>query len=157
MLLLIIIIIIIIIIIYYYYYLLLLLQTEDGMRLKQRCKQDLKMAKYMMLLITSFIVCWAGHFILSTHFAFDGPMPDHFLADFIKAMSYLNSCLNPFLYGYVSPKFRAAFLGIFHCYRRRAYRGMRLPSRPVPMSSQRTSSTKLDERAPRSPKGETNV
>ena len=75
---------------------------------RNRSKQDLRMAKYMILLIASFLTCWAGHYFISTLFAFTVVRVDPFLLDCIKAMSYLNSSLNPFLYGYVNPKFREA-------------------------------------------------
>ena len=86
------------------------LSRQEGIDLfsRNRSKQDLRMAKYMILLIASFLICWAGHFIISTLFAFTIVHVDPFLLDCIKAMSYLNSSLNPYLYGYVNPKFREA-------------------------------------------------
>ena len=110
-----------------------------------RSKQDLRMAKYMILLIASFLICWLGHFVLSTIFAFRRlPHMSSFLKDCIKAMSYLNSVLNPFLYGYVSPKFRVAFKAILSRGRkpnlRHAWRKMS-PARSA--LSHRTSITKV--------------
>lgn len=85
-------------------------------------------------------------------------MTDPFLSDLIKAMTYLNSCLNPFLYGYVSPKFRAAVVGILRRHGRRlGNSGLGFSqTSPIRPSSQRTSLTKLDEKPPRSLK-ETSV
>lgn len=74
-----------------------------------RRQQDLRMAKYMMLLIAFFVICWAGHFTMGTISAFTKPNVSRFVRACIKGMSYLNSAVNPFLYGYVNPKFRCAF------------------------------------------------
>ena len=114
-----------------------------------RSKQDLRMAKYMILLIASFIVCWAGHFIISTLFAFTKVPANRFLKDCIKALSYLNSSLNPFLYGYVNPKFRVAFKKILrvrgrsnsrHAWEQmRSVRGVLSPATSITKASDRPS------------------
>ncbi|XP_028396441.1 beta-1 adrenergic receptor-like [Dendronephthya gigantea] len=112
-----------------------------------RTKQDIRMAKYMILLIASFLICWAGHFIMGTMYAFTVPKLHPFVKDCLKAMSYLNSAMNPFLYGYVSPKFRVAFKGIFRRRRPKNSRhawGQMSPARGA--ISQKTSTTKLVER-----------
>jgi hypothetical protein len=110
-----------------------------------RSKQDLRMAKYMILLIASFLICWAGHFIMGTIMAFTTlPRVNPFLKDCIKGMSYLNSSLNPFLYGYVSPKFRVAFKGILcKCCRKDSRHAWTQMSPARSTFSRRTSSTKV--------------
>ena len=122
-------------------------QENVGLSLGNRSKQDLRMAKYMILLIASFLVCWAGHFIISTLFAFTIVPLNPFLKDCIKALSYVNSSLNPFLYGYVNPKFRVAFKEILHNRSRRSSRPVWGQMSPVRGSLSRgTSITKVNER-----------
>ena len=126
------------------------LSQEENMDMfaSARSKQDLRMAKYMILIIASFLICWAGHFVMGTIYAFSSGLPlNPFLRDTIKGMTYLNSAANPFLYGYVSPKFRLAFKRMLcHRYRdntRHAW-GQTSPARST--LSHKTSTTKFAER-----------
>ena len=113
---------------------------------RNRSKQDVKMAKYMILVIASFLICWAGHFIMGTLFAFTQPKISSFVKDCIKAMSYLNSAVNPFLYGYVSPKFRVAFKGLLCNRCRKNARHAWRPTSPARSTfSRKTSTTKFAE------------
>ncbi|XP_046841192.1 5-hydroxytryptamine receptor 1A-alpha-like [Xenia sp. Carnegie-2017] len=117
---------------------------------RHRSKQDLKMAKYTLLIIVSFLVCWVGQFSMGTVYAFTTPKVSSFIKDCIKNLSYLNSAINPFLYGYVSPKFRLALKAILRC-RRRLHQPMShtwtqmSPARGI--SSNQTSITKITEKA----------
>ena len=112
-----------------------------------RSKQDLRMAKHMILLIAAFLICWAGHFIMGTLYAFSNTRINPFLRNSIKGMSYLNSAVNPFLYGYVSPKFRSAFKGLLcRRYRENTRHARGQTSSARGAISRKTSTTKFAER-----------
>ncbi|XP_031570927.1 histamine H2 receptor-like [Actinia tenebrosa] len=79
-----------------------------------KLKRDFRMAKQMILVIGSFIVCWFGFFVVNVILALTIPV-DLVVLNIVKVLTYLNSCINPLLFTFISQKFKVAFSQIFHC------------------------------------------
>ena len=94
------------------------LRRSGGMQLKR----DIRSAKQMVLVIGMFILCWVGFFvltlILSTKRSTSSSINPGVL-DFVKSLTYLNSCINPLLFIMVSRTFKKAILDILRCRRPR--------------------------------------
>lgn len=83
-------------------------------------KRDIRSAKQMVLVISVFILCWVGFFvltlILSTRRSTSSTINPAVL-DFLKSLTYLNSCINPLLFTMVSRTFKKAITDILRCQR----------------------------------------
>lgn len=80
-------------------------------------KRDFRSAKQMVLVIGMFILCWVGFFVLTVSLASGKITVDALALHLLKALTYLNSCINPVLFTLVSQKFKKAFVQILHCQR----------------------------------------
>lgn len=86
-------------------------RRRSGMKLKR----DFLMAKQMILVIGSFIVCWFGFFAVVIILASGVKNVGLVVLNIVKVLTYLNSCLNPLLFTFISHKFKIAFTQIIHC------------------------------------------
>ncbi|XP_074636941.1 alpha-1D adrenergic receptor-like [Acropora palmata] len=80
-------------------------------------KRDVRSAKQMVLVISVFILCWVGFFVLTLILSTNKSMRSSVnpeVIDVVKSLTYLNSCINPLLYTVVSRKFKKAITDILH-------------------------------------------
>lgn len=84
-------------------------------RVGMKLKRDFRMAKQMILVIGSFIVCWFGFFAVVILLASGVKRVGPVVLNIVKVLTYLNSCLNPLLFTFISHKFKIAFTQIIHC------------------------------------------
>ena len=80
-------------------------------------KRDVRSAKQMVLVISVFILCWVGFFVLTLMLSAKKSMRfsiNPAVFDVVKSLTYLNSCLNPLLYTVVSRRFKEAISNILH-------------------------------------------
>lgn len=87
------------------------LQRASGAKLKH----DIRTAKQMALVIGLFIICWTGFFVSNLIYATAKTYGSQVSNDVIKALTYLNSGINPILFTFISQKFKRAFKQILHC------------------------------------------
>lgn len=81
-------------------------------------KRDIRSAKQMVLVISVFILCWVGFFVLTLILSTKKSMSSSInpaVLDFLKSLTYLNSCINPLLFTMVSRTFKKAITDILHC------------------------------------------
>ena len=88
----------------------------------KQLKRDIYSAKQMVLVISVFIVCWFGFFLLtlmlSTKKSLTIPIYIRpVVLNILKALTYLNSCINPILFTFVSNKYKKAVSCILRCQR----------------------------------------
>lgn len=98
-------------------------------------KRDIRSAKQMVVVISVFILCWVGFFVLTLILSIKRSMSSTInpaALDFLKSLTYLNSCINPLLFTMVSRTFKKAITDILHCHkpnltraRRQKYLGTR--------------------------------
>lgn len=80
-------------------------------------KRDVRSAKQMVLVISMFILCWVGFFVLILVLSSNKSMRSTInpeVLDVVKSLTYLNSCINPLLYTLVSRKFKKAITDLLH-------------------------------------------
>ena len=80
-------------------------------------KRDVRSAKQMVLVISVFILCWVGFFVLTLILSTKKSMRSSInpaILDVVKSLTYLNSCINPLLYTLVSRRFKKAISDILH-------------------------------------------
>ncbi|KAH8034976.1 hypothetical protein HPB51_003817 [Rhipicephalus microplus] len=86
-------------------------------------KQVIKM---LILVVCLFVLCWAPILILNVLTAFGGVATLNYsylkpLRTCFHLLSYLNSCVNPLVYGFMSRSFRVSFRdALFGCLRQRS-------------------------------------
>lgn len=83
-------------------------------------KRDIRSAKQMVVVISMFILCWVGFFVLTLILSTKRSMSSTInpaVLDFLKALTYLNSCINPLLFTMVSRRFKKAITDILQCQR----------------------------------------
>ncbi|EDO33608.1 predicted protein [Nematostella vectensis] len=78
-------------------------------------KRDFRTARQMIIVIGSFIICWFGFFVVNVVLASRKVNPSPVILNLVKALTYLNSCINPLLFTFISQKFKIAFSQIFRC------------------------------------------
>lgn len=84
-------------------------------RVGTKLKRDFRMAKQMILVIGSFSICWCGFFVVVIILAVGKISVGLVVLNVVKVLTYLNSCLNPLLFTFISHKFKIAFTQMFHC------------------------------------------
>ena len=83
-------------------------------------KRDIRSAKQMVLVISVFILCWVGFFVLTLILSTKKSMSSTInpaILDILKSLTYLNSCINPLLFTMVSRKLKKAITELLHCQR----------------------------------------
>ena len=93
-----------------------ILRRSGGTQLKR----DIRSAKQMVVVISVFILCWVGFFVLTLILSFKRSMSSKInpaALDFLKSLTYLNSCINPLLFTMVSRTFKKAITDILHCHK----------------------------------------
>lgn len=114
-----------------------ILRRSGGTQLKR----DIRSAKQMVVVISVFILCWVGFFVLTLILSFKRSMSSKInpaALDFLKSLTYLNSCINPLLFTMVSRTFKKAITDILHCHKpnfSRARRPKYLGTRQTNMGS----------------------
>lgn len=91
-----------------------ILRRSGGTQLKR----DIRSAKQMVVVISVFILCWVGFFVLTLILSIKKTMSSKInpaALDFLKSLTYLNSCINPLLFTMVSRTFKKAITDILHC------------------------------------------
>lgn len=93
-------------------------RSNDNMnnqRAEKKYKQEAKAAKTLMLVMGTFLFCWAPHFIGMIALLFPGdPWPDEFFAA-TTWLAMMNSACNPVIYGLLNRRFRESFKKILCC------------------------------------------
>ena len=81
-------------------------------------ERDWSLARTLLIVISLFLACWMPFFLLSLTYTycikctFDlTALP--YVVSFVKWMHYLNSCCNPFVYGFFNVNFKQAFKALF--------------------------------------------
>lgn len=89
---------------------------------KEKFKRDTRAAKTLLIVMGTFMFCWAPHFIGMTCFLFPScKWPDAFFAT-TTWLAMLNSGCNPIIYGVMNKKFRQSFKDILMCRKTRTNR-----------------------------------
>ena len=83
----------------------------------KQLKRDIYSAKQMVLVISVFIVCWFGFFLLTFLFSTTSSSISisPVVLNILKALTYLNSCINPVLISLASKRFKKAVVYILYC------------------------------------------
>ncbi|XP_035698343.1 QRFP-like peptide receptor [Branchiostoma floridae] len=78
-----------------------------------------QVVRMMLTVVLLFLVCWGPHVVLGVllKFGLVNPFTQEVYAMKIafRLLSYLNSCLNPFCYNFMSKKFRRSFKRLLPC------------------------------------------
>lgn len=89
-------------------------------RLSNQLSKERTLAKTIAIVITFFIVCWTPFFVVTLLYQYcaactflDKPWFEY-LHSVIKALHYLNSSCNPFIYGVFNTNFRSAYKAILY-------------------------------------------
>ena len=80
-----------------------------------KMKREIRTAKQMALVIGLFIICWSSFFVSNLIYVTRKTYGTQVGNDVIKALTYLNSGINPILFTFISQKFKLAFRQILHC------------------------------------------
>lgn len=89
---------------------------------KEKFKRDTRAAKTLLIVMGTFMFCWAPHFIGMTCLLFPScKLPDEFFAT-TTWLAMLNSGCNPIIYGVMNKKFRDSFKDILLCRKTRTNR-----------------------------------
>ncbi|XP_050023890.1 QRFP-like peptide receptor [Dermacentor andersoni] len=101
--------------------------------------------KMLILVVSLFVLCWAPILILNVLTAFGGVATLNYsylkpLRTCFHLLSYLNSCVNPLVYGFMSRSFRGSFReALFGC----VHPGSATPWRGATMRLSRTRTTSV--------------
>ena len=89
---------------------------------KEKFRRDTRAAKTLLIVMGTFMFCWAPHFIGMTCLLFPScKWPDEFFAT-TTWLAMLNSGCNPIIYGVMNKKFRQSFKDILLCRKTRTNR-----------------------------------
>ncbi|XP_031416584.1 somatostatin receptor type 5-like [Clupea harengus] len=96
-------------------YLLIVIKVKSsGARagLKKRRRSEQKVTRMVVVIVVVFVLCWLPFFILNVvNLVFI--LPENSLMAgvyfFVVTLTYVNSCANPLLYGFLSENFRQSF------------------------------------------------
>ncbi|KAF2366516.1 G protein-coupled receptor rhodopsin-like [Trinorchestia longiramus] len=81
----------------------------------------------LVVVVLLFVICWAPILIINLMKAYriipPYSIPLKHLATAADLMSYMNSCINPIVYGFMSRHFREGFLNAICCSRLQPKRG----------------------------------
>lgn len=86
--------------------------NKDPKSRDPRLASDSKATVTLASVVTAFAICWVPYFVLFTIKPFISTPIDPNLDLFVLWLGYINSMLNPFLYGFHNTEFREAFLKI---------------------------------------------
>ncbi|XP_054763922.1 somatostatin receptor type 1-like [Lytechinus pictus] len=91
-----------------------------------------KVNRLVLCVIIVFVVFWSPFFLFRFIVAFDFEvMRTNYLVNEITILlSYMNSCANPFLYGFLSDSFKKSFKKVWRCGDRRGYELTSTDARP---------------------------
>lgn len=84
---------------------------------KEKFRREARAAKTLLIVMGTFMFCWAPHFIGMTCLLFEGcrnSWPDEYFAT-TTWLAMLNSGCNPIIYGVMNKKFRQSFTDIILC------------------------------------------
>ena len=76
-----------------------------------------KVNRLVLCVIIVFVILWAPFFIFRLIGAFNFGLVRHsfVVGEFTMYLCYMNSCVNPFLYGFLSDSFKKSFKKVWHC------------------------------------------
>ncbi|XP_038620476.1 apelin receptor [Tachyglossus aculeatus] len=93
-------------------------ERSEGLRKRRR------LLSIIVVLVVTFALCWLPYHLVKTLYMLGSLL--HWSCDFdlflmnvypyCTCISYVNSCLNPFLYAFFDPRFREACAAMFCCY-----------------------------------------
>ena len=86
--------------------------NKDSKSRDPRLASDSKATVTLASVVTAFAICWVPYFVLFTIKPFISFTIDPNLDLFVLWLGYINSMLNPFLYGFHNTEFRDAFMKI---------------------------------------------
>lgn len=87
---------------------------------KEKFRRETRAAKTLLIVMGTFMFCWAPHFIGMTCLLFEkcrNSWPDEYFAT-TTWLAMLNSGCNPIIYGVMNKKFRQSFKDIVMCTKR---------------------------------------
>ncbi|XP_074619196.1 octopamine receptor beta-2R-like [Acropora palmata] len=87
---------------------------------KEKFRRETRAAKTLLIVMGTFLFCWAPHFIGMTCLLFEEckrSWPDEYFAT-TTWLAMLNSGCNPIIYGVMNKKFRQSFKDIIMCTKR---------------------------------------
>jgi hypothetical protein len=85
-------------------------------------KKDRKAARALILLVITFVICWAPYSMTAIKAA-SGVIVNEHLFSFLTWLLWFNSTCNPFLYAYTNKRFRAFYQRtIFFCFKSNSVR-----------------------------------
>ena len=76
-----------------------------------------KVNRLVLCVIIVFVILWAPFFLLRLIAAFNFAIVRHsiYVYELTMYLCYMNSCVNPFLYGFLSDSFKKSFKKVWHC------------------------------------------
>ncbi|XP_033098593.1 somatostatin receptor type 2-like [Anneissia japonica] len=96
-------------------YILLLVRLKQVTARTGKSKKNRKVTNMVMIIVVVFVLCWSPFYILRAFIAFQyqSLTSDYklfkILLDGTMILSYINSCANPILYGFLSDNFRKSY------------------------------------------------
>ncbi|XP_022080909.1 somatostatin receptor type 2-like [Acanthaster planci] len=82
-----------------------------------KMKKSRKVNRLVFFVVLAFFMCWWPFYVWRTVVVFV-PIRQHWsvlVSDFTMCLSYLNSCANPLLYGFLSGNFKKSFKKVWSC------------------------------------------
>lgn len=86
--------------------------------LTKRRRSERKVTRMVVVMVLVFLICWLPFFVTNMvnliHIIPVGSTTIYFI---IVILTYLNSCINPFLYGFLSENFKQSFQKVLCAYK----------------------------------------
>ena len=93
------------------------LRKKKDVQARAKMRRETKAAKTLLIVVGTFVLCWAPHFIgIFCFLAKQCSWPNEFFA-ITTWFAMLNSACNPVIYGVMSMHFRKRFKQILQCKR----------------------------------------
>ncbi|KAF7658614.1 hypothetical protein LDENG_00010340 [Lucifuga dentata] len=78
--------------------------------LTKRRKSERKVTRMVVIIVLVFVLCWLPFFTANiVNLVYTIPEKDAAVYFFLVILTYVNSCANPFLYGFLSQNFKQSF------------------------------------------------
>ncbi|KAK2854507.1 hypothetical protein Q7C36_006376 [Tachysurus vachellii] len=131
-----------------------LLKAKGLLRKSSRSQED-ETLRMLAAAVLAFFVCWAPHQVF--HFiellAMLGVLKDCHVLDVIDTampfsicLAYINSCINPILYGFVGHNFRKNLLRLLHCESRPVTRNSSISTKMTTLSTRASQVLRLSKK-----------
>ncbi|XP_038045700.1 somatostatin receptor type 4-like [Patiria miniata] len=102
-----------------------------------KMKKSKKVNRLVFFVVLAFFMCWWPFYVWRTVVVFVPSIRQHWhnsilMSDFTMCLSYLNSCANPLLYGFLSGNFKKSFKKVWSCSKEEVLNGPVTRRTPTP-------------------------